>query len=61
MDVVVRRMGIEVGDQFKPNSRKVKFVVRGPLPLPEFFPKFTDYEVVHHYLQVNLPAISTIR
>ena len=54
VDVVVRRTGLELGDQFKANSRKVKFVVKGPLPLDkEFVNKFTDFEVVHHYLRVR--------
>eukprot|EP00088_Acartia_fossae_P054455 TRINITY_DN625_c0_g1_i16.p1 TRINITY_DN625_c0_g1~~TRINITY_DN625_c0_g1_i16.p1 ORF type:complete len:434 (-),score=171.11 TRINITY_DN625_c0_g1_i16:495-1796(-) len=50
IDVVVRRIGINIGDRFKANSRKVKFVVSS-LPKDEEFPvKFTDFQVVHHYL-----------
>lgn len=50
IDLVVRRIGINVGDRFKANSRKVKFVVSS-LPSDEAFPvKFTDFQVVHHYL-----------
>merc|ERR1711983_28219 len=33
------------------NSKKVKFHVSGPLPGNAEFPKFTDFEVEHHYLQ----------
>ena len=51
VDVVVKRIGIEVGDRFKANSKKLKFLVSGPLPEDLAFPKFTDFEVVHHYLQ----------
>ena len=53
MDIVVRRIGLEIGDRFKADSRKVKFVVKGPLPPNHAFPKFTDFEIVHHYLQVR--------
>lgn len=49
--MVVKRIGIEVGDRFKANSKKLKFLVSGPLPEDLAFPKFTDFEVVHHYLQ----------
>jgi len=50
IDLVVRRIGINVGDRFKANSRKVKFVVSS-LPSDQAFPvKFTDFQVVHHYL-----------
>lgn len=51
VDLVVKRIGLEIGDRFKPNSKKVKFHVSGPLPLNATFPKFTDFEVEHHYLQ----------
>ena len=33
------------------DSRKVKFHINGPLPLDSAFPRFTDFEVAHHYLQ----------
>merc|ERR1711997_650299 len=50
VDVVVRRIGIDVGDRFSANARKVKFVING-LPEDSDFPvKFTDFQVVHHYL-----------
>ena len=52
VDIVVKRIGLEIGDRFKADSRKVKFVVKGPLPPNIAFPKFTDFEIVHHYLQV---------
>ena len=51
VDVVVKRIGLEIGDRFKANSKKVKFHVSGPLPRNGEFPKFTDFEVEHHYLQ----------
>jgi len=50
IDLVVKRIGIDVGDRFSANSRKVKFVVT-EIPADEDFPvKFTDFQVVHHYL-----------
>jgi len=50
IDLVVKRIGINVGDRFRPNSRKVKFVVSGMCPDQDFPVKFTDFQVVHHYL-----------
>merc|ERR1712147_502199 len=50
IDLVVKRIGIDVGDRFRPNSRKVKFVVSGMCPDSAFPVKFTDFQVVHHYL-----------
>ena len=45
VDVVVRRIGIDVGDRFSANARKVKFVING-LPEDSEFPvKFTDFQV----------------
>ncbi len=49
VDIIVRRAGIDIGDQFKANSRKVKFVVES---VEEDFPQYTDFDVVHHYLKV---------
>ena len=64
MDIIVRRVGIEVGDHFKANSRKVKFVVSpGSFPLledPSKFPvDFTDFEVEHHYLKTGSRGIQS--
>jgi len=63
VDVVVKRMGLEIGDHmFKANSRKVKFVVKGGKAMPtddQFPPKFTDFDVVHHYLQANRKGIQS--
>lgn len=56
IDLVVKRIGIDCGDRFKANSKKVKFYVAGPLPDDAFFPKFTDFEVEHHYLQQVIPT-----
>merc|ERR1719495_2359191 len=50
IDVVVKRVGINVGDRFSANSRKVKFVVSGLCPDSDFPVRFTDFQVVHHYL-----------
>merc|ERR1719336_2700773 len=48
IDVVVKRIGINVGDRFSANARKAKFVVSS-LPQDDDFPiKFTDFQVVHH-------------
>ena len=54
VDVVVRRIGIDVGDRFSANARKVKFVING-LPEDSQFPvKFTDFQV-----QLNFTTNST--
>ena len=65
IDLVVKRIGIDVGDRFvlcsqkviitdylntiyfrfRPNSRKVKFVVSGMCPDSDFPVKFTDFQV----------------
>ena len=45
IDLVVKRIGIDVGDRFRPNSRKVKFVVSGICPDSDFPVKFTDFQV----------------
>merc|ERR1711936_1095933 len=50
IDLVVKRIGINVGDRFRPNSRKVKFVVSGMCADQDFPVRFTDFQVVHHYL-----------
>ena len=45
VDMVVRRIGIDVGDRFSANARKVKFLISG-LPADSTFPvKFTDFQV----------------
>jgi predicted ATPase len=48
---VCQKMGIDIGDRLKVNSRKVKFVINGPVPDESVFPNFRDFEVHHHYLQ----------
>jgi len=50
IDVVVKRIGIDIGDRFSANARKVKFVISGMPEDSEFPVKFTDFQVVHHYL-----------
>ena len=45
IDLVVKRIGINVGDRFRPNSRKVKFVVSGMCADQDFPVKFTDFQV----------------
>jgi len=50
---VAGSIGIELGDRLHQGSKKVKFVVNGPLPSDCSFPSFRDFEVVHHYLQTT--------
>lgn len=48
---VCQKMGIDTGDRLLQNSRKLKFLVKGPLPDNSVFPPFQDFEVTHTYLQ----------
>uniref|UniRef100_A0A1Y1LFA8 NadR/Ttd14 AAA domain-containing protein n=1 Tax=Photinus pyralis TaxID=7054 RepID=A0A1Y1LFA8_PHOPY len=52
---VCQRLGIDTGDRLLTNSRKLKFLVGGPLPEDSIFPSFQDFEVVHNYLQSEPP------
>lgn len=47
---VCRRIGIEANDRLNSSSKKLKFLVKGPLPLDTVFPSFQDFDVVHDYL-----------
>jgi len=51
--IVAQRCGIDLGDMVKNNSKKVKFVVHSPIPDIDFFPKFRDFDVIHHYLNTG--------
>jgi len=53
--VVCQKLGIDTGDRLLTNSRKLKFLVNGPLPDDTAFPSFQDFEVVHNYLQSEPP------
>ncbi|KAK5645450.1 hypothetical protein RI129_006750 [Pyrocoelia pectoralis] len=52
---VCQRLGIDTGDRLLTNSRKLKFLVTGPLPDDSIYPSFQDFEVVHNYLQSEPP------
>lgn len=54
---ICQKLGIDVGDRLLTNSRKLKFLVRGPLPADPDFPPFQDFDVVHNYLQSNTPQL----
>lgn len=54
---ICQKLGIDVGDRLLTNSRKLKFLVRGPLPPDSDFPPFQDFDVVHNYLQCNTPQL----
>ncbi|KAL7294000.1 hypothetical protein TKK_0012573 [Trichogramma kaykai] len=55
IECVCQKLGIDTGDRLQASSRKVKFLVKGPLPPDEEFPPFQDFDVVHNYLQSNNP------
>lgn len=52
---VCQKLGIDTGDRLLTNSRKLKYLVKGPLPDESLFPPFQDFEVVHNYLQSEPP------
>uniref|UniRef100_A0A1B6EQH2 NadR/Ttd14 AAA domain-containing protein n=1 Tax=Cuerna arida TaxID=1464854 RepID=A0A1B6EQH2_9HEMI len=54
---VCQKLGIDTGDRLTTNSRKRKFLVRGPLPDDSIFPPFQDFDVVHNYLQTSTPSM----
>jgi hypothetical protein len=54
---VCLKLGIDTGDRLLTNSRKLKFLVRGPLPPDSVFPPFQDFDVEHYYLQTNTPTM----
>lgn len=58
---VCHKIGIDTGDRLWKNSRKHKFLVKGPLPDDGVFPSFQDFKVVHNYLQSNLPTQVRLR
>ena len=45
IELVVRRIGLDVADQLQANARKVKFIVSEVPPDSAFPVKFTDFEV----------------
>ncbi|CAL7947764.1 unnamed protein product [Xylocopa violacea] len=57
IECVCQKLGIDTGDRLRASSRKVKFLVTGPLPADSEFPPFQDFDVVHNYLQSNNPKM----
>lgn len=57
IESVCQKLGIDVGDRLKTTSRKLKFLVAGPLSPDTEFPAFQDFDVVHHYLQSSGPKV----
>lgn len=54
---VCQKLGINTGDRLLKNSKKHKFLVKGPLPSDDVFPPFQDFDVIHNYLKTSLPKI----
>jgi predicted ATPase len=59
IELVVRRIGLDVADQLQANARKVKFIVSEMPPDSAFPVKFTDFEVVHHYLRSTKKGVQS--
>nr|XP_053644684.1 TRPL translocation defect protein 14-like isoform X3 [Cherax quadricarinatus] len=53
ISVVCQKLGIDTGDRLSTNARKLKFLVKGPLPTDSVFPNFQDFNVEHIYLRTN--------
>lgn len=51
---VCQKIGIDTGDRLNVNSKKRKFLIKGPLAPDSEFPPFQDFDVVHNYLQSDL-------
>ena len=45
----IDRVGVEISDRLKAQSKKRKFLVV-KVPTPEAFPTYQDFDVEHHYL-----------
>nr|CAD7600830.1 unnamed protein product [Timema genevievae] len=56
---VCQKLGIDTGDRLLTNSRKLKFLVNGPLPSDAAFPPYQDFDVVHNYLQTKTSKMQT--
>ena len=57
---VADQLNIDVGDRLTTGSRKIKFVINGPLPEDSMFPEgFRDFDVCHHYLQTSSHQIQS--
>lgn len=58
IECVCQKLSIDTGDRLLRTSRKLKFLVSGPLR-DELFPSFQDFNVVHHYLQSSGQRVQT--
>ncbi|XP_044753936.1 TRPL translocation defect protein 14 isoform X1 [Coccinella septempunctata] len=52
---VCQKVGLDTGDRLLKNSKKRKFLVKGPLPRSSAFPPYQDFEVIHNYLTSKCP------
>lgn len=59
IECVCQKISIDTGDRLLRTSRKLKFLVSGPLPSDDQFPSFQDFNVVHHYLQTSGQRVQT--
>ncbi|CAG7723424.1 unnamed protein product [Allacma fusca] len=58
IEVVCSKLGVNVQDRLQQNSKKQKFLVRGPLPPNHAFPSgFQDFSIFHDYLKVSGPRM----
>jgi len=58
IECVCQKLSIDTGDRLLRTSRKLKFLVSGPLSDIQF-PSFQDFNVVHHYLQTSGQRVQT--
>ena len=59
---VADQLNIDVGNRLTTGSRKIKFLIRGPLPEDSKFPEgFRDFDICHHFLQTSDQIQSRLR
>lgn len=58
IECVCQKLSIDTGDRLLRTSRKLKFLVSGPMR-DDQFPSFQDFNVVHHYLQSSGQRVQT--
>ena len=56
------QLNIDVGNRLTTGSRKIKFLIHGPLPEDSKFPEgFRDFDICHHFLQTSDEIQSRLR
>lgn len=60
ISTVCRRIGINPGDRLSVDARKMKFLVRGPVPPPDAsFPPYQDFDMMIDFLITANPRVQS--